>query len=256
MDIQKAAVALLEAERLKKPIAPFTSSTDISVDDAYQIQLLQIEEKLKSAKLEGMKIGLTSKVMQQMFNVDTPDFGHILNTMIFENNGEVSKAQFIQPKVEFELAFILKEDLMGPNVTAEEVLKATEAIAPAIEIIDSRIMDWKFKFQDTVADNGSSAGAIIGELKAVPSFDELANIRLVAKKNGEIFDEGVSSAVMDNPANAVAWLANMLSDYNISLKAGQFILAGAITAAVPFEPGDEFEVDYGKYGQVKVTFME
>ena len=256
MDIQKAAVALLEAERVKKPIAPFTSSTDISVDDAYQIQLLQIEEKLKSAKLEGMKIGLTSKVMQQMFNVDTPDFGHILNTMIFENNGEVSKAQFIQPKVEFELAFILKEDLMGPNVTAEEVLKATEAIAPAIEIIDSRIMDWKFKFQDTVADNGSSAGAIIGELKAVPSFDELANIRLVAKKNGEIFDEGVSSAVMDNPANAVAWLANMLSDYNISLKAGQFILAGAITAAVPFEPGDEFEVDYGKYGQVKVTFME
>jgi len=256
LDIQKAAVALLEAERLKKPIAPFTSSTDISVDDAYQIQLLQIEEKLKSAKLEGMKIGLTSKVMQQMFNVDTPDFGHILNTMIFENNGEVSKAQFIQPKVEFELAFILKEDLMGPNVTAEEVLKATEAIAPAIEIIDSRIMDWKFKFQDTVADNGSSAGAIIGELKAVPSFDELANIRLVAKKNGEIFDEGVSSAVMDNPANAVAWLANMLSDYNISLKAGQFILAGAITAAVPFEPGDEFEVDYGEYGQVKVTFME
>ena len=256
MDIQKAAVALLEAERVKKPIAPFTSSTDISVDDAYQIQLLQIEEKLKSAKVEGMKIGLTSKVMQQMFNVDTPDFGHILNTMVFENNGEVSKAQFIQPKVEFELAFILKEDLVGPNVTAEQVLKATEAIAPAIEIIDSRIMDWKFKFQDTVADNGSSAGAIIGEPKSVPSYGELANIRLVAKKNGEIFDEGVSSAVMDNPANAVAWLANMLSDYNISLKAGQFILAGAITAAVPFEPGDTFEIDYGEYGHVKVTFTE
>ena len=256
LDIQKSAAALLEAERKKQPIPPFTASTDISVDDAYQIQLLQIEEKLKNAKLKGMKIGLTSKVMQQMFHVDTPDFGHILNTMIFENNGDISKAQFIQPKVEFELAFILKKDLIGPNVTAEEVFKATEAIAPAIEIIDSRIIDWQFKFQDTVADNGSSAGAIIGTPTFVNSLDELANIRIVAKQNGEIIDEGISNAVMDNPANAVAWLANMLSEYDISLKAGQFILSGAITAAVPFEVGDQFEVDYGKYGQVKVTFTE
>ena len=256
MDIQQAANTLLEAERLKQPIAPFTSSTEISVDDAYRIQLLQIEKKLENAQLAGIKIGLTSEVMQRMFNVDTPDFGHILDTMVFENGKEISKSRFIQPKVEFEIAFILKEDLKGPNVTPAQVMKATEAIAPAIEIIDSRIVDWKFKFEDTVADNGSSAGAIIGLSKPLPSLEELATIRVVAKRNGEVFDEGTASAVMGNPANAVAWLANMLSDYGISLKAGQFILAGAITAAVPFEYGDHFDIDFGEYGNVKVTFIE
>ncbi|MER2107027.1 MAG: fumarylacetoacetate hydrolase family protein [Solibacillus sp.] len=256
MDIQQAVQALQTAERLKQPISPFTSSTDISVDDAYKIQLMQIEEKLKDAQLVGMKIGLTSEVMQKMFHVDTPDFGHILNTMVYENNSEIQKTQFIQPKVEFELAFLLKEDLVGPHVTPEQVLQATEAIAPAIEIIDSRIQDWKFKFQDTVADNGSSAGAILGKPCAVPTLDELAAIELVAQKNGEVFDQGVSSAVMGNPAKAVAWLANMLSEYDIQLKAGQFILAGAITAAVPFEAGDRFDISFGHYGAVSVTFTD
>ncbi|QFK71907.1 2-keto-4-pentenoate hydratase [Pradoshia sp. D12] len=256
MDIQKAAFDLLVAERLKTPIEPFTSSTDLSVDDAYRIQLLQINEKLKDAHLVGMKIGLTSKVMQTMFNVDTPDFGHILNTMVFENRQTLSVSQFIEPKVEFELAFVLKEDLKGPDVTSEQVLAATEAIVPAIEIIDSRIKNWQFKFQDTVADNGSSAGAVLGEKHPVPSLEQLANIRVVAKKNGEVFDEGMSSAVMGNPAKAVAWLANMLADYDITLKAGHFILAGAITAAVPFESGDVFEVDFGSYGEVKLSFTE
>ncbi len=256
MDIQKAAFDLLMAEKTKTPIDPFTSSTEISTDDAYRIQLLQIEEKLEDAHLVGMKIGLTSKVMQTMFNVDTPDFGHILNTMVFENNGTVSVSRFIAPKVEFELAFILKEDLKGPNITPEQVLAATEAIVPAIEIIDSRIKDWQFKFQDTVADNGSSAGAVLGEKHSVPSLDKLADIQVVAKKNGMVFDEGISSAVMGNPANAVAWLANMLAEYDIALKAGQFILAGAITAAVPFESGDVFEVDFGSYGIVKLSFTD
>ena len=256
MDIQQAANALLTAERSKQPIEPFTSSTDISVDDAYHIQLLQIKEKLKDAELVGMKVGLTSEVMQKMFNVDTPDFGHILSTMVYENNSTISKSQFIQPKVEFEIAFLLKEDLKGPNVTEEQVLQATKAIAPAIEIIDSRITDWKFKFEDTVADNGSSAGAIIGELIDLPSLEELTTITVLAKKNGEVFDKGVSSAVMGNPATAIAWLANMLSKYDISLKADQFILSGAITAAVFFQANDQFEIDFGTYGKLNVTFTD
>jgi 2-keto-4-pentenoate hydratase len=256
MDIHKAASDLLVAERTKNPIDPFTSSTNISVDDAYQIQLLQIDEKLKGAHLVGMKIGLTSKVMQTMFNVDTPDFGHILNNMVFENKAKVSVSQFIHPKVEFELAFILNKDLKGPGITPEQVLAATESIVPAIEIIDSRIKDWKFKFQDTVADNGSSAGAVLGEKGPVPSLDDLAEIHVTAKKNDVVFDEGISGAVMGNPVNAVAWLANMLAEYDISLKEGQFILAGAITAAVPFESGDVFEVDFGSYGIVELSFTD
>ncbi len=256
MDIQKAAQAILEAERLKEPISPFTSTTDITVDDAYRIQLLQIQEKLKKTHLVGMKIGLTSQVMQEMFQVDTPDFGHILNSMVFDNGSVVSMSNFISPKVEFEIAFILKEDLKGPNVTAEQVLQATEAIVPAIEIIDSRITDWKFRFEDTVADNGSSAGAILGVKKSKPTMEELASIQMTAKKNDEIFDTGMSSAVMENPAKAVAWLANMLESYDITLKAGQFILSGAITAAVPFEPGDVFDIDFGSYGQVNIAFSD
>ena len=141
-------------------------------------------------------------------------------------------------------------------MTVEQVLRATKAIAPAIEIIDSRILDWKFKFEDTVADNGSSAGAIIGTPTDLPSFEELADIPVIVKKNGEIIDQGVSSAVMGNPAKAIAWLANMLSEYDISLKAGQFILAGAITAAAFFEANDQFEIDFGTYGQLKVTFAD
>lgn len=256
MDIQQASLALLEAEERKLPIEPLTSTSSITVEDAYKIQLHQIAEKLKNADLVGMKIGLTSKVMQDMFNVDTPDFGHILDTMLYENNSTLSIDRFISPKIEFELAFILKEDLRGPNVTAEQVLAATAYVAPAIEIIDSRIRDWKFLFEDTVADNGSSAGAILGQHFAPPTMEELAKISIVAKKNGEVFDQGVSNAVMENPANAVAWLANMLADYDISLKAGQFILSGAITAAVPFAENDEFSVDYGEYGQVKVAFKK
>lgn len=255
MDIQQGAQLLRLAEMNKQPIAPFTSSTDISVDDAYRIQLLQIQEKTEAgAEIVGMKIGLTSKVMQDMFKVTTPDFGHILNTMVYVEEEPVKVSQFLQPKVEFELAFFLKSDLQGPNVSEQDVIEATEAIAPAIEIIDSRIENWQFQFQDTVADNGSSAGAVIGQMRTAVDLQALETIELVAKRNGEVFDKGVSSAVMGNPAKAVAWLANMLSDYDITLKAGQFILAGAITAAVPFEDGDTFEADFGTYGTVRVAF--
>lgn len=255
MDIQQGAKLLRVAEMNKQPIAPFTSSTEISVDDAYRIQLLQIQDKIEAgAEVVGMKIGLTSKVMQDMFKVTTPDFGHILNTMVYDEKEPIKVQQFIQPKVEFELAFFLKTDLQGPNVSEQDVMAATEFIAPAIEIIDSRIENWKFQFQDTVADNGSSAGTLIGQMRTAVGLQELETIELVAKRNGEVFDRGLSNAVMGNPARAVAWLANVLSDYDISLKAGQFILAGAITAAVPFEAGDTFEANFGTYGTVRVAF--
>ncbi len=255
MDIQQGAKLLRVAEMNKQPIAPFTSSTEISVDDAYRIQLLQIQDKIEAgAEVVGMKIGLTSKVMQDMFKVTTPDFGHILNTMVYDEKKPIKVQQFIQPKVEFELAFFLKTDLQGPNVSEQDVMAATEYIAPAIEIIDSRIENWQFQFQDTVADNGSSAGTVIGQMRTAVDLRELETIELVANRNGEVFDRGLSNAVMGNPARAVAWLANMLSDYDISLKAGQFILAGAITAAVPFEAGDTFEANFGSYGTVRVVF--
>lgn len=256
MDIQTTSNRLSIAEKTKIPIEPLTNFGNMSIADAYAIQLNQINKKLENDELVGMKIGLTSQVMQEMFNVDSPDFGHILKTMVYKNNSVIEHDKYISPKIEFEIAFILAKDLKGPNITPEQVLEATAYVVPAIEIIDSRIKDWKFKFEDTVADNGSSAGAILGEKRSFTTLHELENIKITARKNGVVFDEGISSSVMGNPANAVAWLANMVAEYNMTLKAGQFILSGAITAAVPYSAGDKFLIDFGKFGQVSIAFKE
>jgi 2-keto-4-pentenoate hydratase len=256
MEIQKAAAALMEAESEKKPIDPFTSSTvPISVDDAYQIQLKQIHHKVNNGSvIVGKKIGLTSKVMQEMFNVNEPDYGHILDDMMYKNGETISLDRFIQPKVEFEIAFVLKKDLKGPDVTTEDVIEATDYVLPAIEIIDSRIKDWQFKYEDTVADNGSSAGAILGGKPVPLSNLDLPSIGMTAYKNGEWMDSATGEAVMGNPLKAVAWLANALSRYDISLNAGEVILSGALSKAVPIEDGDIFTAEFDHLGLVSATF--
>lgn len=255
MDRQQVALMLLDAEKSKIPILPVTSSTDISVEDAYHIQLLQIEKKLaEGASIKGKKIGLTSKAMQDLLGVHTPDYGHILDTMIFEEGKPVDVELFIQPKIEFEIAFILKSDLIGANITEEDVIEATDYIVPAIEIIDSRIEDWKIKFEDTVADNGSSAGAVLGQKKTTVQSIDLSSIEMKAFKNGKLIDSATGSAVMGNPINAVIWLAKELSRYNIPLRAGEFILSGALSKAVPFEAGDTFTADFGPFGEVSISF--
>ncbi|MGG3466721.1 fumarylacetoacetate hydrolase family protein [Neobacillus pocheonensis] len=256
MDIQKAATALLEAEVHKKPIDPFTSSADIiSVDEAYQIQLQQIRRKVENgAVIVGKKIGLTSKAMQEMFNVNQPDYGHLLNDMIYEDGETISLDRFIQPKVEFEIAFVLKKDLHGPGVTVKDVIEATDYVVPALEIIDSRIRDWQIKFEDTVADNGSSAGAVIGNKSTPINGHDLARIGMRVYKNGEFLDSAVGAAVMGHPAMAVAWLANAVGGYGISLHAGEFILAGALSKAVVIEKGDTFTAEFDHLGSVSATF--
>ncbi|MEI4771780.1 2-keto-4-pentenoate hydratase [Psychrobacillus sp. FJAT-51614] len=256
MNIVAAAEALLQAEKEKKTIAPFTSSIEaISIEDAYQIQIYQIEKKVEQgAVIKGKKIGLTSKVMQEMFNVSTPDYGHILDNMIFDEGSSIHINRFIQPKVEFEIAFVLNKDLQGPNITADDVIAATEYVVPAIEIIDSRIENWKFKFEDTVADNGSSAGAVIGKRRTKIDNVDLVNEKLSVYKNDELIDGAKGEAVLGNPVNAVAWLANTLAEYNISLKKGEIILAGALTKALTFEPGDTFTAIFETLGDVTISF--
>jgi 2-keto-4-pentenoate hydratase len=258
MDIQKAATALMEAENEKNPIAPFTSSTEeISVDDAYNIQLYQIRQKVENgAVIVGKKIGLTSKAMQEMLNVNEPDYGHILNDMIYKDGESISLDKFIQPRIEFEIAFVLKEDLKGPGVTMSDVITATDYVFPALEIIDSRIKDWQIKFEDTVADNGSSAGAIIGSTTAKLDNLDLAEVRMTATRNGEFLDSASGSAVMGHPAEAVAWLANALGSYGISLYAGEVILSGALSKAIPIEDGDTFTAEFEQIGAVTATFKK
>lgn len=259
MNIQTMAKALAEAEHTKQPIAPLTETYgNITVADAYSVQLSQIRQKVDAgANIEGLKIGLTSKAMQEMLNVYTPDYGFILDTMLYDEFEGLSTESFIQPKVEFEIAFVINKELKGPNVTVQDVIDATAYVVPAIEVIDSRIADWKIKFEDTVADNGSSAGAILGKKRTLlEDIEDIANIRMVVKKNGEFLDEATSSAVLGNPLNAVVWLANELSEYDISVKPGMFVLSGALSKAVPFEAGDEFEADFGVLGKVNAIISK
>jgi len=257
MEIQTIAEKLLNAELSKQPIAPLTEiEPSMTADDAYRIQLRQIEQKVsEGAVVKGLKIGLTSKVMQEMLNVHTPDYGFILDTMVFQKDIAIDTEQFIQPKVEFEIAFVFKKALKGPNLTIQDVIDATDYVVPSIEIIDSRIEDWRIKFEDTVADNGSSAGAILGTQKTRLSDVDIANIGMTVYKNDECIDEATSDAVLGNPLNAVVWLANEVSRYDISIQPGMFVLSGALSKALPFTNGDHFKADFGKLGEVSVAFQ-
>ncbi|MGM9920784.1 MAG: 2-keto-4-pentenoate hydratase [Bhargavaea sp.] len=256
MAVHEAAARLLEAERSKQAIPPLTETyPGITVDEAYHTQLEIIRRRVEDgAIVVGKKIGATSKAIQNMFGVHQPDYGHLLNDMMHTEGEVISLENFIQPKVEFEIAFKLKKDLKGPNVTVMDVIEATDYIAPAIEIIDSRIGDWKIAFEDTVADNGSSAAAVIGGKPANLDGIDLAHIGMVAYKNGEMIDSGAGAAVLGSPLRSVAWLANSLGKYDVSLKAGEIILSGALTSAVEAEDQDTFTAEFDRIGSVSVTF--
>ncbi|MDF2903690.1 MAG: 2-oxopent-4-enoate hydratase [Bacillus sp. (in: firmicutes)] len=253
---EEIANQLLEAEVSMKPIAPLTETyPTISVQQAYQIQLLQIQQKVdQGARIIGKKIGLTSKAMQEMVGVNEPDYGHLLDTMSHVDGEIIDIDQFIEPKIEVEIAFILSKDLKGPGVSITNVIDATDYIVPAFEVIDSRIKDWKIKFEDTVADNGSSAKVVLGGIPTKIDQVDLRHIGMVVDVNGAQIATGAGAAVLGNPLKAVAWLANKLGEYDISLKAGEVILSGAITAAVPIRSGDIFNAHFAHIGSVSVGF--
>jgi 2-keto-4-pentenoate hydratase len=256
LSVQEAAARLLEAEKSKQAIPPLTETyPGITVDEAYHTQLEIIRRRAEDgAIVVGKKIGATSKAIQNMFGVHQPDYGHLLNDMMHTEGEVISLENFIQPKVEFEIAFKLKKELKGPNVTVMDVIEATDYIAPAIEIIDSRIGDWKIAFEDTVADNGSSAAAVIGGKPTGLDGIDLTHIGMVAYKNGEMIDSGAGAAVLGSPLRSVAWLANSLGNYGVSLKAGEIILSGALTGAVEAEDQDTFTAEFDQIGSVSVTF--
>lgn len=230
---------------------------DLSIDEAYQVQLHTIDQNVKDGqRITGKKIGLTSKAMQEMLGVGEPDYGHLLDQMEIENGGTISSDRVLQPKVEGELAFILKDDLVGPNVTTLDVLKATDAIVPALEIVDSRIKDWKITLADTVADNASSGLYVLGGRPKKVGDVDLKQIGMALYKNGELLNTGVGAAALGDPAKCVAWLANKLAVYGITLKKGEVILSGALSAAIEGQPGDHFHAKFAELGEVHVTFSE
>jgi 2-keto-4-pentenoate hydratase len=254
--IQDFAAQLAQAEATKVGIDPLiVLDSELTVDEAYYIQLENIKKKLEAGqKIVGKKIGLTSVAVQKMLGVDEPDYGHLLDTMVVENGGTIDTKDMLQPKVEGEIAFILKKDLKGPNVTAVDVIQATDYVVPALEIVDSRIQDWKISLRDTVSDNASSGLYVLG---GKPTKLEDINLELVGMalyQNGEVANTGVGSAALGNPATCVAWLANRLADYDITLKAGEVILSGALSGMVAASPGDNFVARFAHLGQVSVNF--
>lgn len=254
--IAALADRLAAATASRSPVAPLTAEhPDMSPADAYAIQQHIIGARLEAGeRVVGWKLGLTSRAMQSQLGVDQPDYGPILTGYVVAEGQPVTAAELIAPRAEAEIAVILGRDLRGPGVTALDALGATAGIAPAIEIIDSRIADWKIRLADTIADLASSARVVLGG-RLVPLGDlDLRLIGAVLEKNGEVVQTGAGAAALGNPAEAVAWAANTLGALGVTLEAGQFIMTGALHASVPAVAGDTFRAVFDRLGSVTVRF--
>ena len=253
---EELAAELAQAERSRVPISPLTAAQPgIDVVDAYEIQLINIRQRIaEGARVVGHKVGLSSEAMQQMMGVDEPDYGHLLNEMQVFEDKPVKASNYLYPRVEVEVAFILAADLPGADCTEEDVLAATEAFAPAIELIDSRISDWKIKLCDTIADNASSAGFVLGTQRVKPGDIDIKNIDAALTKNGEVVAQGRSDAVLGNPVTAVAWLARKVESFGVRLKAGDIVLPGTATRAIDVHAGDDCVAEFTGLGSVRLVF--
>ncbi len=250
------AADLAEAERSRVAIDPLTAGhPGIDVVDAYKIQLINIRQRVaEGARVIGHKVGLSSAAMQQMMGVDEPDYGHLLDDMAVFENIPVPVANYLYPRVEVEVGFILADDLPGANCTEDDVLAATAAFAPSIELIDTRIKNWQIKLCDTIADNASSAGWVLGTGRVSPKDIDITAIDAVLRCNGEVIAEGRSDAVLGNPVTAVAWLARKVDSFGVRLRAGDVVLPGACMRAIDARPGDEFVADFTGLGSVRLSF--
>lgn len=257
---QQLADALLEAYQTKQAIPPLRDQLEnMNIDDAYAVQ--QIQEKAllaRGEKIIGRKIGLTSLAMQKLLGVDSPDFGFMTDDARFIGNDDAhfNSKDFLQPRIEPELAFYLKEDLAGPGVTLEQAIDAIDTVHLAIEIVDSRIADWNIHLVDTVADN-ASYGAIAWSKEPIEMNDlkeDLLNITCKLTVNGEVVGEGTGADVMGHPAAPMQWLANTLGEQGVSLKKGQVVLPGSFCAMIAVDAGTSVTADYGKYGTFTIHF--
>jgi 2-keto-4-pentenoate hydratase len=247
---------LERAERDRVAIDPLVARhPDIDVVDAYEIQLINIRRRLDSgARVVGHKVGLSSKAMQEMMGVDEPDYGHLLAEMEVYEDVPVEADRYLFPRVEVEVGFVLGADLPGADCTEEDVLAATVAYAPSIELIDSRIKDWNIGLADTISDNASSAGFVLGKERVAPKDIDIKSIDAVLTRNGEVIAEGRSDAVLGDPVIAVAWLARKVASFGVRLKAGDVVLPGSCTRAIDARPGDAFHAEFAGLGSVRLQF--
>ncbi|WP_306046469.1 2-oxo-hept-4-ene-1,7-dioate hydratase [Nioella sp. MMSF_3534] len=260
-EVDQAAQDLLQAEADRRQIGLLSlRHPGITLDDAYAIQSAQMARKLaEGRKIIGWKIGLTSKVMQDALGIDTPDSGVIYDDMDFADGGTVPAGRFIQPRIEAEIAFVLKAPLKGP-VTREQVLAATDYVAPAIEILDTRIqrMDpatgQPRRIFDTVADNAANGGIVLGSQRHAPEDFDLRWVGAILTKNDQVVATGLGAAVLNDPVMGIVWLSDRMGQYGQNMEAGQVVLAGSFVAPVECPPGTDIHADYGRFGSVSVRF--
>lgn len=255
--ITAAAADLWAAQRDRVPIPQLTQRyPGLDVASAYAVQQVNLRRRLAAgADLVGRKIGLTSTPMQLLLGVNEPDYGFIVDDMVI-GGSTVARGLFCAPRVEPEVAFMLRSSLRGPGVTVADVHAATEAVAVALEIVDSRIADWKLTLPDTVADNASSGAVILGDWVPYSHAPPLPYTTATLTLNGIEIDSGTGDAVMGDPAAAVAWLANALADYGTELSAGQFVMSGSYTTAVFVHAGDVASTTISGLGSVSLTFTK
>ncbi|GLV23073.1 2-keto-4-pentenoate hydratase [Sphingobium sp. TomMM35A] len=251
------AEELYQALRNKRTVPPLMARhPELTIDDAYAISLGALERrKADGEKVIGKKIGVTSKAVQDMLGVHQPDFGFLTDRMYIEGDIDVAANGLIAPRAEAEIGFILKDSLKGPGVTADDVIAATDSIVPCFEIVDSRIQDWKIGIVDTVADNASCGVYVLGEARVNPRDHDLPNLHVTVTKNGAPLSEGYGHAVQGSPAQAVAWLANTLGAYGVTLEAGDVILSGSLVPLEPAAPGDVFEMQLHGVGSCTARFI-
>ena len=254
--IEQLGDELYTALRDRRVVEPLTNRHEgITIEDAYHVQQRMIARRLDAGeRVVGKKIGVTSRAVMNMLGVYQPDFGYLLDGMIYNEGDSIAIDTLIQPKAEGEIAFVLKRDLMGPGIGNADVLAATECVMPCFEIVDSRIRDWKIRIQDTVADNASCGVFVLGDRAVDPRRIDLSTCGMVLEKNGEIVATGAGAAALGSPVNAVAWLANTLGRLGIGLKAGEVVLSGALAAMFPAQRSDSFRVSIGGLGGCSVRF--
>ena len=251
------------ARREVKAIDPISiEHPDLGLDDAYAVQQAWVDLQIADgATLVGRKIGLTSRAMQQQMKINEPDFGALFDYMVMPSGVELRHADFVDPKLEVEVAFVIGQRLSGDAVTVDEVLAATDYVQPALELIDAR----SYRFHpvtgkprtiiDTIADNAADAGVILGDNKVAPHDVDMRWIGAIFSCNGVVEETGLAAGVLGHPARGIAWVARRLAPYGMAIEPGQIILAGSFTRASPTHPGDQFVADYGQFGTVTCSFV-
>jgi 2-oxo-hept-3-ene-1,7-dioate hydratase len=259
--VASAAEALLAAEAKREQIGLLSlAHPGMTLDDAYAIQAAPMERKLAQGReIIGWKIGLTSKAMQDALGIDTPDSGVLYDDMIFADGATIPETRFIQPRIEAEIAFVMKAPLEG-DVTREDVLAATDYVAPAIEILDTRVLrkdpetGQARAIFDTVSDNAANAGIVLGQERHAPDAFDLRWVGSVVKQNEAVVATGLGAGVLDDPVTGLVWLARRMATYGQRIEAGQVVLSGSFIGPVECPSGTDIHADYGPFGSVRLRF--